>query len=231
MSVKAGQNIALVGQSGSGKSTIISLLLRFYDVSTGVILFNGEPLTTLPIDDYRSRISVVSQQTVLFQGTMRENILLGVEDESRYAEDQLVQACKDANIHDFILSLPEGYDTQCGSKGLQLSGGQRQRLAIARALIRDPSLLLLDEATSALDTEGEQIVQAALKKAAKGRSTITVAHRLSTIKTADKIYVLGEGCLKEEGTHEELLAARGTYWAMCRAQSLSTDALQNNANE
>ena len=231
LSIRPGQNIALVGPSGSGKSTIFSLLLRFYDVSSGTIYINGEPLTSLSVEDYRAHISVVSQQTILFQGTVRENILFGIKDESKVSEDHLVQVCKDANIHDFILSLPNGYNTQCGGKGLHFSGGQRQRLAIARALVRDPSILLLDEATSALDTESERIVLDALKKAAIGRSTITVAHRLSTIKNADKIHVLVEGIIKETGTHEELLRARGIYWAMCRAQSLSSDALQESTNE
>ena len=223
LQVSPGQNVAIVGPSGSGKSTVIALLERFYDPNFGSILINGTDLSTLDVERYRATLSLVSQETFLYQGSIRENIELGLKD-TMISEKQLVQACQDANIHDFITSLPDGYNTECGNKGLSLSGGQRQRIAIARALIRKPSILLLDEATSALDSESERLVQAALEKTMKGRTTITVAHRLSTIKAADRIFVMSLGSIVEQGTHVDLLKKRGFYWQMCQAQSLSYDA-------
>ncbi|KAL9114572.1 MAG: hypothetical protein Q9187_007444 [Circinaria calcarea] len=214
-----GEHVAIVGVSGSGKSTIIALLERFYDVTSGEIRIGGVPLRSVDIQSYRSAVSMVSQETLLFQGTLRDNILLGVSDEEG-TESRLEAAAREANIHDFITSLPEGYNTPCGNKGMAFSGGQRQRIAIARALIRRPSILLLDEATSALDSESETAVLAALDRAATGRTTITVAHRLSTIKGADRILVLARGRIREEGKHEELMQRKGMYWAMCHSQRL-----------
>ena len=222
LQVRQGQNVAIVGSSGSGKSTIIALLERFYDPSSGSILINGMDLSALDVEQYRATLSLVSQETFLYQGSIQENIELGIKDR-QISKEQLVQACRDANIHDFITSLPDGYNTKCGNKGLSLSGGQRQRIAIARALIRNPSILLLDEATSALDSDSERLVQEALRKTAKGRTTITVAHRLSTIKDADWIFVINRGSIVEEGVHGELLKKHGVYWQMCQSQSLSQD--------
>ena len=223
VAIPPGQFAAFVGPSGCGKSTMISLLERFYDPSSGTITFANEAISTFSPRSYRSLISLVQQEPTLFQGSIRDNIALGVdytEDEKPPTEEQIIDACKQANAWEFISSLPEGLATRCGSRGLQFSGGQKQRIAIARALIRKPRLLLLDEATSALDTESERIVQAALEKAAEGRTTVAVAHRLSTIKDADVIFVFGEGKVVEMGTHSELLGLRGKYFAMCETQAL-----------
>ncbi|KAI9795552.1 MAG: multidrug-resistance transporter mdr5 [Piccolia ochrophora] len=222
MKIYKGQNVGLVGPSGCGKTTVIALLERFYDVTSGEILISGQALPSLDIQAYRAHTGLVSQETMLYQGSIRENILLGMNED--VPEERLVKACRDANIHDFITSLPEGYETESGSRGLALSGGQRQRLAVARALLRDPRLLLLDEATSALDTESERVVQTALETAAKGRTTIAVAHRLSTVREADQLFVLDAGRVAEHGTHAELIARRGRYWEMCQAQSLDREA-------
>ncbi|KAK2746070.1 multidrug-resistance transporter mdr5 [Myotisia sp. PD_48] len=222
LKIRRGQNIGLVGPSGCGKTTIIALLERFYDISSGEILINGKPLTAIDINQYRETASLVSQETTLYQGTIRENITLGVDRE--VPDEEIFQACKNANIHDFIISLPDGYSTEAGSRGLTFSGGQRQRLATARALLRNPDFLFLDEATSALDTESERIVQAALETAKKGRTTIAVAHRLSTVQDCDAIFVLEAGKIVERGTHNELLRKRGRYFEMCKAQSLDREA-------
>jgi ATP-binding cassette, subfamily B (MDR/TAP), member 1 len=221
--IRRGQTIGIVGASGSGKTTIITLLERFYDITSGEILIHGQPLSSLDVQAYRSTVGLVSQDTTLYQGSIRENILLGIADED-VSEELLVQACKDANIHTFITSLPEGYSTDAGSRGLALSGGQRQRIAIARALVRDPTILLLDEATSALDTQSEAFVQKALETAARGRTTVAVAHRLSTVRGADCIFVLDAGKVVEAGTHSELIKKRGRYWDMVLAQSLDREA-------
>ncbi|KAL2022705.1 hypothetical protein VTK56DRAFT_4786 [Thermocarpiscus australiensis] len=219
LTIEKGQFAALVGASGSGKTSIISLLERFYDVNKGQILFNGKDITEVNVYEHRKLLSLVAQEPSLFQGTIRENILLGV-DPARVTDEQLHQCCRDANIHDFIVSLPDGYDTNIGSRGVSLSGGQKQRLSIARALIRNPRVLLLDEATSSLDSESEKLVQAAFERVAKGRTTVAVAHRLATIQGADIIYVLGEGKVLEKGTHAELLKQKGVYWHMCHNQAL-----------
>ena len=211
-----------MGASGCGKTTVISLLERFYDINSGEIRVNGQSLKDLDIHAQRASMALVSQDTTLYQGSIMENVLLGTESEEESPE--LIQACKDANIHDFIMSLPEGYGTDSGSRGVALSGGQRQRIAVARALIRNPKLLLLDEATSALDTQSEEVVQKALEIAAKGRTTVAVAHRLSTIRDADKIFVLDSGKVAEEGTHDELVKRKGRYWDMVQAQSLDKEA-------
>jgi ATP-binding cassette subfamily B (MDR/TAP) protein 1 len=197
---------------------MISLLERFYDPVSGRISCDGADLQGLCPKKYRRNVALVQQEPVLYQGSVRDNIAMGLETE--VTDAQIEEAAKQSNITDFVASLPEGFATMCGSRGTQLSGGQRQRIAIARALIREPRLLLLDEATSALDTESEKIVQAALEKVKSGRTTIAVAHRLSTIKDADMIIVFARGRLIESGTHQELLSKRGTYYEMCLGQSL-----------
>ena len=219
LTVKPGQYVALVGASGCGKSTTIQLLERFYDPLAGGVYIGGKESSSLNVNNYRSWIALVSQEPTLYQGTVKENILLGADRED-VPQEAIEQACKDANIYDFIMSLPDAFDTIVGSKGSMLSGGQKQRIAIARALLRDPKILLLDEATSALDSESEKVVQAALDKAAKGRTTIAVAHRLSTIQRADMIYVFDAGKVVEAGTHAELLHLRGRYFELVNLQSL-----------
>lgn len=170
------------------------MIERFYDVLAGQVLVDGRDISTLNIGSYRQHIALVSQEPTLYQGSIRENVLLGTTS-TDVTQEQVEAACRQANMHDFIVSLPQGYETDCGAKGVQLSGGQKQRIAIARALIRNPKILLLDEATSALDSSSEKVVQEALDKAAKGRTTIAVAHRLSTIQKADIIYVLDQGIM------------------------------------
>ncbi|KAF7716324.1 ABC transporter [Penicillium ucsense] len=219
LSVKPGQYIALVGPSGCGKSTTIALLERFYDALSGGVFVDGHNIADLNVNSYRSHLALVSQEPTLYQGTIKDNILLGIA-EDNVPEESLVKACKEANIYDFIMSLPEGFNTIVGSKGGMLSGGQKQRVAIARALLRNPKILLLDEATSALDSESEKVVQAALDAAAKGRTTIAVAHRLSTIQKADIIYVFDQGKIVESGTHTELLRNKGRYYELVNLQSL-----------
>jgi ABC-type multidrug transport system fused ATPase/permease subunit len=216
LTIKKGQYAALVGPSGCGKTTVISLLERFYDVEPnhGEVLWNGTNINDFGVYDYRQYLSLVPQEPGLFQGTIRDNILFGVADPSSVTEERIHEVCRDVFIHDVIISLPDGYNTEVGQKGVSMSGGQKQRLAIARALIRDPKMLLLDEATSALDSESEKIVQAAFEKARYGRTMIAVAHRLSTIQKADVIFVFNEGQILEKGTHNELLQKRGIYWDM-----------------
>ncbi|EHK18823.1 uncharacterized protein TRIVIDRAFT_80699 [Trichoderma virens Gv29-8] len=220
LTVQPGQYVALVGASGCGKSTTIALLERFYDPLSGGVYIDGKEISTLNLNEYRSHIALVSQEPTLYQGTIKENILLGTADPD--VTDEAVElACREANIYEFIMSLPEGFNTIVGSKGTLLSGGQKQRIAIARALIRHPKILLLDEATSALDSESEHVVQAALDKAAKGRTTIAVAHRLSTIQKADVIYVFNQGRIVEAGTHAELMKKNGRYAELVKLQSLA----------
>ncbi|CAJ0553535.1 Ff.00g120470.m01.CDS01 [Fusarium sp. VM40] len=219
LKIEKGQFAALVGASGCGKTSIVSLMERFYDLDKGRILLNGKDATDINLYEYRKYFSLVAQEATLFQGTLRENILLGV-DPSSVTDEQLHRACRDASIHEFIVSLPEGYNTNIGSRGVSLSGGQKQRVAIARALIRDPKVLLLDEATSSLDSESEKLVQAAFERASEGRTMLVVAHRLATVQNADVIFVLGDGQLLEQGSHVELLKKRGVYWHMCQSQAL-----------
>ncbi|KAH3909890.1 hypothetical protein HBI56_130200 [Parastagonospora nodorum] len=212
-----GQFIALVGASGSGKSTVMQMLERFYDPTSGQVLVDEVPLTDYNLQDYRAQLAIVSQETTLYTGTIRDNILADRDDVS---EEAVVQATKDANIYEFIMSLPDGFNTLVGAKGALLSGGQRQRIAIARALLRNPKILLLDEATSALDSTSERVVQAALDIAAKGRTTIAIAHRLSTIQHADLIYVFDQGKIVEMGRHEDLVEKRGVYWELAKLQAM-----------
>lgn len=199
--------------------TITGLIERFYNPLAGGVYVDGREISTLNINRYRNHLALVSQEPTLYQGTIRDNILLGGARDD-ITDDEIAAACKSANIYDFIQSLPEGFQTLCGSKGTLLSGGQKQRIAIARALIRNPKILLLDEATSALDSESEKVVQQALDTAAKGRTTVSVAHRLSTIKNADRIYVFDNGRIAESGNHSELMAKRGKYYELVNLQSL-----------
>ncbi|PCH00314.1 ABC transporter, integral membrane type 1 [Penicillium occitanis (nom. inval.)] len=218
ISIEPGQHVALVGSSGSGKSTIISLLERFYEAERGLITLDGKEIRSFSASQYRSAFGLVSQEPTMLRGTIRENILLGLGIE--VPEESIVKACKDANIYDFIQSLPDGMATMVGTKGVLLSGGQKQRIAIARILIRDPKILLLDEATSALDSESAVMVQQALEKLRQGRTCISVAHQLSAIQDADQIYVLHDGAVVERGTHEELLRRPGIYNELARLQAL-----------
>uniref|UniRef100_A0A5S6QCS5 Bile salt export pump n=1 Tax=Trichuris muris TaxID=70415 RepID=A0A5S6QCS5_TRIMR len=219
--VVAGQRIAIVGASGSGKSTIISLLLRFYDCTNGAIYIDGFNIRNFNVRVLRSMIGVVSQEPVLFDGTVEENIRLGKLDATL---EEIKDAAALANAFDFVSALPQGFSTRVGERGVQLSGGQKQRIAIARALIRNPKILLLDEATSALDTESEGVVQEALHQAQQNRTTIAIAHRLSSIKDYDKIYVLKNGVIYEQGSHEELMQQRAVYYNMVLAQQIEESA-------
>ncbi|KAF5338964.1 hypothetical protein D9611_008824 [Ephemerocybe angulata] len=222
LEAKPGTYIALVGASGSGKSTVIQLIERFYDPLAGDVYLDGDKITDLNIQDYRKHIALVSQEPTLYAGSVRFNILLGAtKPESEVTQEEIEAACRDANILEFIQSLPDGFDTEVGGKGSQLSGGQKQRIAIARALLRNPKVLLLDEATSALDSNSEKVVQAALDQAAKGRTTIAIAHRLSTIQNADTIYFIKEGSVSESGTHDQLIAKRGDYYEYVQLQALT----------
>jgi ATP-binding cassette subfamily B protein len=216
LKVAAGETVAIVGSSGSGKSTIGRLLFRFYDVQQGAVLIDGQDLRDVTQTSLHDAIGVVPQDTVLFNDTIRYNIAYG-RDGATMA--QIEQAAKDAQIHDFIMRLPDGYDTQVGERGLKLSGGEKQRVGIARTLLKNPPILLLDEATSALDTETEQEIQGALARAAEGRTVLTIAHRLSTVADADRIIVLEEGLVVEQGNHADLLARKGRYWSLWQRQA------------
>ncbi|TDL23269.1 P-loop containing nucleoside triphosphate hydrolase protein [Rickenella mellea] len=222
LKVEPGTYIALVGASGCGKSTCIQLIERFYDPLAGKVYLDGHDISELNIQDYRKHIALVSQEPTLYAGSIRFNVLLGAtKPHEEVTQEEIEQACRDANILDFIKSLPQGFDTDVGGKGSQLSGGQKQRIAIARALLRNPKVLLLDEATSALDSNSEKVVQEALDTAARGRTTIAIAHRLSTIQNADCIYFIKEGRVSESGTHDQLLALKGGYYEYVQLQALS----------
>ncbi|MDP5084130.1 MAG: ABC transporter ATP-binding protein/permease [Yoonia sp.] len=216
LEVEPGQTVAIVGSSGSGKSTIGRLLFRFYDVSGGALLIDGQDVRDITQSSLHAQIGVVPQDTVLFNDTVHYNIAYGRPDAS---EDEIIAAAKAAKIHDFIESLPDGYATTVGERGLKLSGGEKQRVGIARTLLKNPPILLLDEATSALDTETEMEIQAELKAMGEGRTVITIAHRLSTIADADRIVVLENGVIVEEGRHDDLLASEGRYAHLWNRQS------------
>ena len=214
-SVKPGEVIAIVGPSGAGKSTIANLLPRFYDVNKGDIKIDGHSVREVTLDSLREQVGIVPQETMLFNGSVYNNILYGRLDATK---EEIEAAAKAANAHDFIMQLTDGYETKLGDRGVNLSGGQRQRIAIARAILKNPRILILDEATSALDTESERVVQEALDRLMVGRTSFVIAHRLSTVKNADKILVLEKGNLVESGTHDELLALDGLYAHLYKIQ-------------
>ena len=217
LTIEKGKTIALVGQSGSGKSTLVDLLPRFYDVQEGEVLIDGVNIKEATLHGLRSIMGNVNQEAILFNDTFYNNITFGVKNATM---EQVIEAAKIANAHDFIMASEQGYDTMIGDRGGKLSGGQRQRISIARAILKNPPILILDEATSALDTESERLVQEALERLMKSRTTIAIAHRLSTIRNADEICVLHEGQIVERGTHEELLALNGYYKKLCDMQQV-----------
>ena len=217
LEIPKGKTVALVGQSGSGKSTLVDLIPRYHDVSKGSITIDGKDIRNVSIKELRSLIGNVNQEAILFNDTIFNNIAFGVEGATM---EQVIEAAKIANAHDFIMEKEEGYMTNIGDRGSKLSGGQRQRISIARAILKNPPILILDEATSALDTESERLVQDALDKLTNSRTTIAIAHRLSTVKTADEICVMHEGCIVERGKHEELIALNGYYKKLNDMQAL-----------
>jgi len=206
--IKAGEKVALVGPSGGGKTTICSLIPRFYEVDEGGIYIDNVNIKDVKIKSLRDKIGIVQQDVYLFSGSVKSNIAYGKENATF---EEIIDAAKLAGAHDFIMSLPEGYDTYVGERGVKLSGGQKQRISIARVFLKNPPVLLLDEATSALDNESELVVQKSLEKLSKGRTTITVAHRLTTIKNADRIFVINKNGIAEEGSHKELIEKNGIY--------------------
>jgi ATP-binding cassette subfamily B protein len=213
--IKQGEMIGLVGHSGSGKSTLINLVSRFYDVNEGEILLDGMDIRKIKQEDLRSQIGVVLQETFLFSGTIMDNICYSKPDATL---EEIIQAARVANAHDFIVKFADGYDTRVEENGNNLSGGERQRLAIARAVLSDPRILILDEATASLDIEAETAIQEALKRVTAGRTTIAIAHRLSTLRNADRLLVLEKGKIAEIGTHTDLMARRGIYHGLIMAQ-------------
>jgi ATP-binding cassette subfamily B protein len=220
ISIEPGEMIGLVGHSGSGKSTLVNLICRFYDVAEGSIRLEGVDIRSLPISEYRRNIGLVLQEPFLFFGTIAENIAYGNPEASR---EEIIAAARAAHAHEFILRLPQGYDSLVGERGQALSGGERQRISIARALLIDPPILILDEATSSVDTETEMEIQAALDNLIRGRTTLAIAHRLSTLRRANRLVVLDRGQVVEEGQHEELLAKKGAYYRLDRAQTESAN--------
>jgi subfamily B ATP-binding cassette protein MsbA len=216
--VHKGQTIAVVGESGSGKSTLLDLIPRFYDPKEGAITIDGQNIKELTIDSVRAMIGIVAQDSLLFNGSILDNIAFGDPNPDRMRAEN---AAKNANAFEFILQLEGGFDYNIGDRGNKLSGGQKQRISIARAIYKDPQILLLDEATSALDTESERLVQMALERLMEGKTSLIVAHRLSTVMNADRILVLYKGCIVEEGTHHELMKHQGHYYRLCALQGLS----------
>jgi ATP-binding cassette subfamily B protein len=208
LKVTAGESVALVGPSGGGKTTLCSLIPRFYEVSSGAILVDGKDIKNVTMESLRSNIGVVQQDVYLFSGSVRENIAYGKQGAT---DEEIFEAARLAGAHDFITSLPDGYNTYDGERGVKLSGGQKQRISNARLFLKNPPILILDEATSALDNESEKLVQESLEKLARGRTTFTIAHRLTTIRNADRILVLTENGIEESGTHKELIEKGGLY--------------------
>lgn len=217
LNIRPGETAALVGMSGGGKSTIISLIPRFYDVTSGAIRIDGHDIRDVQVKSLRDQIGMVLQDSILFSDSVKSNILMGKPDAT---DEEVIAAAKAANAHDFIETLSEGYDTRVGERGVKLSGGQKQRISIARVFLKNPALLILDEATSALDLESEALIQDSLERLAHDRTTLIVAHRLSTITHADCIYVIDHGDLKESGTHSELMKLNGTYAGLFNRQEL-----------
>ncbi|MDM5335147.1 ABC transporter ATP-binding protein [Ureibacillus composti] len=217
LNIQPGETAAFVGMSGGGKSTIVSLIPRFYDATDGAVLIDGHNVQDVVIQSLRSQIGIVLQDNILFSDSVKQNILMGKPDAT---EEEVIAAAKAANAHDFIMSLQEGYDTKVGERGVKLSGGQKQRIAIARVFLKNPPILILDEATSALDLESEALIQDSLNRLASDRTTIIIAHRLSTITHADKIFVIDHGHLVEEGTHESLMQKQGVYYDLFQIQKL-----------
>jgi len=226
LSIAPGEMIGLVGHSGSGKSTLVNLICRFYDVSEGAILVDGVDIRSYAIADFRRNIGLVLQEPFLFFGTIAENIAYGKPDATR---GEIIAAARAAHAHEFILRLPQGYDSMVGERGQGLSGGERQRISIARALLIDPRILILDEATSSVDSETEKEIQKALENLVQGRTTIAIAHRLSTLHRADRLVVLDRGRVVEEGTHDALMAQEGAYYALYQAQARNMDVDMDDA--
>ena len=219
LEIPKGKTVALVGSSGAGKSTLASLVPRLYDISSGVIEIDGQDIRNFELASLRQHIGIVSQDTYIFNNSIRDNIAYGLKDVS---DEQVMEAARLANAHEFISALPNGYNTKVGDRGVQLSGGQRQRVSIARAILRDPEILILDEATSALDSQSEHLVQDAIERLRQNRTVIVIAHRLSTIRNADRIVVLDQGQVVESGEHNELLRQKGAYWSFHALQAMPT---------
>jgi len=217
LKIKAGEIVAVVGPSGSGKTSLANLLLRFYDPNSGKVLIDGHDAKDLTLASLRSQIGIVTQEVMLFNETLKYNISFGNKEAT---DEQIVSAAKVANAHQFISRMPGGYDTQIGERGVKLSGGERQRIAIARAILKNPPILILDEATSALDAESEKLVQEAIEHLMEHRTVLMIAHRLSTVKKADRIVVIDKGEIVEEGTHDKLIANEGVYSKLHNLQLL-----------
>ena len=217
LDVQQGETIAFVGMSGGGKSSLISLIPRFYDVTAGRILLDGTDIRSFKIRSLRDKIGMVLQDNILFSESVKENILLG---NPGATDEEVIEAAKAANAHEFIMNLPNGYDTLVGERGVKLSGGQKQRVAIARVFLKNPPILVLDEATSALDLESEHLIQEAIDKLARDRTTFIVAHRLSTITHADRIVLIEHGEIVEIGSHEQLMSIKGHYYKLFQVQQL-----------